>query len=49
MRDHGDKVIQALLTELMQLEDEDVLIAVDSTKLTRQQKQKALKSLSFFK
>ena len=37
-RKHGEKVIQAILKEFVQLEDEETLKPVDSTKLTREQK-----------
>ena len=48
-RKHGDKKAQVLLTEFIELEDKDAFMPVGSAKLTRQQKQKALRALSFLK
>ena len=46
---NGEKAVQDLLKELKQLEDEDTLMTVDSTKLVSEQKKKTLRALHFLK
>ena len=46
---HGDKVVQALLKELAQLNDEDAFNTIDSNKLIHAQMRKALYAISIVK
>ena len=46
IRKYGDKAVEALLKEFVQLNDKDTFIATDPKNLTESQKKKSLKALS---
>ena len=46
IRQYGNRAVDALLKEFMQLNDMDTFLGIDPKKLTRAQKKKALKALS---
>ena len=49
IREYGEKAVSALMAKFLKLGEQETFIALDSSKLTRRQKRKALKILSVIK